>query len=254
MTAVIRRPFLSMAALACGLAAFGGTVPVRAVDAADKTAAEKPATQTAGTDTTGAGPLLAYEARLAGDDARGRLVISFDRKPDYRIHYLADPYRVVIDLPETAFGIKPDDLSARGLFRDIRYGAMGSGQARIVMTATRPVLVTLSDVRPEEDGRGYRLVVDTAMGTPADFADRLAKQTWNQVGTVKPMEASLPTTPDDGKFVIAVDAGHGGIDAGASGATTNTPEKDVTLAFARELAGALGKQDGVARGADARQG
>ncbi|WP_377288429.1 N-acetylmuramoyl-L-alanine amidase [Rhizobium sp. SG2393] len=230
MTAVIRRPLIHAAVLALSLAVSGG-------------AAVAPATDGAATAVM-AGPLLAYEARLAGDDARGRLVISFDRKPDYKIHYLANPYRVVVDLPETAFGIKPEDMAARGLFRDVRYGAMGSGAARIVLTATRPVLVTLDDVQAEPDGRGYRLVVDTAISTEADFADRIGKQTWSQAATTGHV-AAPPSAGDDGKFVVAIDAGHGGIDAGASGATTNTPEKDVTLAFARELAGVLGGQEGV---------
>ena len=58
-------------------------------------------------------PLLAFSARIAGDDARTRLVIDFDRKPEFKVHYVANPYRVLIDLPETDFGIKADELEAR---------------------------------------------------------------------------------------------------------------------------------------------
>ena len=53
-----------------------------------------------------AAPLLAFSARIAGDDARTRLIIDFDLKPDFKVHYVANPYRVLIDLPETDFGIK----------------------------------------------------------------------------------------------------------------------------------------------------
>ncbi|HXV31381.1 MAG TPA: N-acetylmuramoyl-L-alanine amidase, partial [Sinorhizobium sp.] len=52
----------------------------------------------------GSTPLLAFGARIAGDDARTRLVIEFDREPDFSIHYVANPFRVIVDLPETSFG------------------------------------------------------------------------------------------------------------------------------------------------------
>ena len=50
---------------------------------------------------------------------------------------------------------------------------------------------------------------------------------------------------EDTAFVIAVDAGHGGIDNGAIGAATKTEEKHVTLAFAQKLADKLNTVDGV---------
>ena len=53
-------------------------------------------------------------ARIAGDDARTRIVIDFDRKPSFFVHYVANPHRVIVDLPETAFGLKPEDLAGPG--------------------------------------------------------------------------------------------------------------------------------------------
>ena len=35
--------------------------------------------------------LLAFGARIAGDDARSRVVIDFDGKPSFSVHYLAAP-------------------------------------------------------------------------------------------------------------------------------------------------------------------
>lgn len=84
----------------------------------------------------GAAPLLAYGARVAGDDARTRLVIEFDRSPEFSIHYVANPVRVIIDLPETSFGLKPESLEPRGLFDAIRYGGMGEGASRLVLPVT----------------------------------------------------------------------------------------------------------------------
>ncbi len=195
-----------------------------------------------------AAPLLAFSARIAGDDARTRLIIDFDRKPDFKVHYVANPYRVLIDLPETAFGLKAEELEARGIFSDIRYGTMAAGRSRIVLTASRPVGVVLAEVQEEQGAASYRLVIDTAIVTDQAFQALMEKQSWQETVVATSAEeasALLPGSRADGPFVIAVDAGHGGIDNGALGGVTKTQEKHVTLAFARQLTEALNKLPGT---------
>lgn len=193
-----------------------------------------------------AAPLLAFAARIAGDDARTRLIIDFDRKPEFDVHYVANPYRVLIDLPETDFGIKAEDLEARGIFSDIRYGTMAAGRSRIVLTASRPVGVVLAEVQEEKGAATYRLVIDTAIVTDQIFQGQMEKQEWREASaSVDQAPVMLPGGKTEGPFVIAVDAGHGGIDNGARGAITKTEEKHVTLAFARELAAALNALPGT---------
>lgn len=187
-------------------------------------------------------PLLAYAGRMAGDDARTRLIIDFDKRPDISVHYVAKPYRILIDLPETMFGLKESEMAARGLFSQVRYGAMAAGRARIVLTARQPVAVVASEVRAEEGGSSYKLIVDTAVVSEAAFAGLLDGQSWKQAAAAPAVTGELLAGAADdasGPFVIAVDAGHGGIDNGAQGAATGTHEKEVTLAFARELTDAL---------------
>lgn len=192
-------------------------------------------------------PLLAYGARIAGDDARTRVVIEFDRTPEFFVHYLADPVRVVVDLPETSFGLKPEDMQARGLFSDIRYGAMGANSSRIVMTAKQPLEVALAEVKPDEDKKGYRLVIDTQQVSKEVFAGLLDEQKWT--GSVTAAKTGRVAAPEpkanSGAFVVAVDAGHGGIDTGAIGTETNTEEKSVTLAFARDLVEHFNREPGI---------
>ncbi len=191
-------------------------------------------------------PLLAFSGRVAGDDTRTRLVIDFDRRPDVSVHYVANPYRILLDLPETVFSLPKDDVAARGVFSDIRYGAMAAGRSRIVLTARDPVRVVVSDVREEEAGGSYRLIVDAEVVTDAAFSELLAGQTWKDAAAIPAASGGdqlLPgaATGGSGSFVVAVDAGHGGIDNGAQGAVTGTNEKVLTLAFARELTTALNK-------------
>ncbi|QFY62359.1 N-acetylmuramoyl-L-alanine amidase [Rhizobium grahamii] len=190
--------------------------------------------------------LLAYGARIVGDDARTRVVIDFDRAPSFSVHYIANPERVIIDLPATAFGFPAKDLDARGLFKDIRYGTMDEDSARIVLTAIKPVKIGLARVQADESGKGHRLVLEAEMTDKAKFEELVKAQSWSDPTTPQTTSA-IPSAeqPQGGDLVIAVDAGHGGIDTGAVGVDTKTQEKDVTLAFAKAFADRLNREAGI---------
>ncbi len=192
--------------------------------------------------TTIAPSLLAYGARVAGDDARTRIVVEFEKKPDFSVHYVGNPERVIVDLPATAFGFPAEDLGARGLFKDIRYGTMDETSARIVLTATKPVKLVLAEVQ-ENDNGSYRLVLDAEMTSKEVFANLVRTQDWSTPSAETP--DPLVSSQGDSVFTVAVDAGHGGIDAGATGIGTKTPEKTITLAFAKILAERLNKLPGT---------
>ncbi len=198
-----------------------------------------------------ADPLAVYAARIVGDRARTRIVLEFDRKPEIAVRYIARPDRIVVDLPSTVFTFPEADLEARGLFRDIRYGSMDANSARLVLTAERPARLVASEVKANESGAGYRLVLDAEMVSQQDFEKLVNDQSWMTASVDATATAqrgdrvgqSQPAAP--GAFVIAIDAGHGGIDAGATGAATKTQEKEITLAFAKALFDRLKGEPGI---------
>lgn len=195
-------------------------------------------------------PLIAYAARIAGDDARTRMVIDFDKKPEFALHYTSDPNRIIIDLPDTDFGFGEHDLPATGLFSEIRYGRMGEGASRIVMTAKKQARAVLSEVQENGEGKGFRLVIDCEIVTTEAYVELLNKQQWSGSEKVAGGKMDRPNAPaeeaaSDQGFVVAVDAGHGGIDAGAKGVTSKVEEKAITLEFARILVERLNKLKGV---------
>ncbi|WP_246806211.1 N-acetylmuramoyl-L-alanine amidase [Rhizobium lusitanum] len=193
-----------------------------------------------------ADPLLAYGARIAGDEARTRIVVDMDREPTFTVHYLNNPVRVVVDLPATAFGFPAADLKPSGLFKDIRYGTMDANSARIVLTAKKPVKLVAAKAQADEGGKGYRLVLDAEMLPPEQFAELVKQQSWTAADTAKDVGPVDPTQKTDpNTFLVAVDAGHGGIDAGATGTDGATQEKDITLAFAKIFADKLNAQPGI---------
>ena len=191
-----------------------------------------------------AAPFIAYSGRVAGDDHRARLIVSFDRQPDVEIHYVAAPPRILIDMPATAFALPKDALAPRGLFASIRYGAMGPGRARIVLQTKVPASVDLKQVVKNEDGTGARLVVDVAAISNDAYSQLLKTESWTGDQDTS-ADTKVAPKPKGGehKFTVVVDPGHGGIDSGAIG-IDGTLEKNVTLPFGRMLADDL-RAEGV---------
>lgn len=44
-------------------------------------------------------PLVAHQARIIGDEARTRIVLDFAEEPEFDVHYLDSPARIVVDFP-----------------------------------------------------------------------------------------------------------------------------------------------------------
>ena len=64
------------------------------------------------------------------------------RKIDLHAFTLADPYRVVVDIPQVTFKLPPKaGESGRGLVKAFRFGLMMQGGSRIVLDVTKPVRV-----------------------------------------------------------------------------------------------------------------
>lgn len=192
--------------------------------------------------------LVASSARIIGDEARTRIVMDFNEEPEFEVHYLDAPARIVVDFPAVAFSFPTKDLAPTGLFNDIRFGSMGEGSARLVLTAKKPVQVAIAETKVEDGGKVFRFVLDTEIATKQKFADLLKNQSWQALAPATTASVTtdvIPKTSRQSDFVIAVDAGHGGIDAGAKGGVSGTDEKVITLTFAKQLAERLNKVPGI---------
>lgn len=192
--------------------------------------------------------LIANAARIIGDEARTRIVLDFNKEPEFEIHYLDSPARIVVDFPAVGFSFPTHDLAPTGLFSDIRFGSMGEGSARLVLTAKKPVQVATAETKSEDDGKVFRFVLDTEIAPKQKFADLLRNQNWQALAPATTASVTPDVTQKTSRqsdFMIAVDAGHGGIDAGAKGGVTGTDEKVITLTFAKQLTERLNKIPGI---------
>jgi N-acetylmuramoyl-L-alanine amidase len=182
--------------------------------------------------------LTAREFTMAGDATRMRVVIHFDAEPDMRWMLLRGPHRLVVELPETRFVFEPRALKPRGLIKDLRYGTAGEGRARVILATKGPFTVEDAQVLPNEDGQGRRLAIEIAAASEQEFEAALADQAATTGSTAAAAKEGRAVADLAKPFTVVIDPGHGGIDGGAEG-VNGTVEKQITLAFALELAAKL---------------
>ncbi len=183
------------------------------------------------------GPVM-LGARIVGDANRVRFVADLSRQVKATVFTLADPDRIVVDLPEVRFAL-PElaGTSGRGVISAFRYGLISPGKSRIVMDLSAPALIDKTFVIDPADGQPARLVIDAVPTTREKFLAAVHSYKEQQLAVAADEAARAPAlAPGDhgDKPVIVVDPGHGGIDNGAHG-SGGVLEKDVTLAFGKTL-------------------
>jgi hypothetical protein len=106
---------------------------------------------------------VATDVRLGGDEAQTRFVMDFSRKIDMRAFTLADPYRVVIDIPQVVFQLPPKaGESGRGLIKAYRFGLVMQGGSRLVFDLAKPAKVAKAFIVDSSEGAPARLVLELA--------------------------------------------------------------------------------------------
>ena len=66
---------------------------------------------------------VASDVRLGGDDTQTRLIVDLSQKIEIRAFTLANPYRVVLDMPQVTFQFPPKAGEVgRGLIKAFRFG------------------------------------------------------------------------------------------------------------------------------------
>ncbi len=174
--------------------------------------------------------------RIGASEQGTRVVVELSQKAKYEIFTLNDPYRVVIDIYDADWPDGKRLPDGAGLIQNIRKGLFSSNVMRIVMDTTGPVNIARDFVLPPSAGFPYRMVIDLAKTSREAFIKDLESQRANKQPPTPETTIIKPPKKND-KFVVVIDAGHGGVDPGASG--KKVKEKDVVLAFAKELAAQL---------------
>jgi N-acetylmuramoyl-L-alanine amidase len=162
----------------------------------------------------------------AGPDAT-RLVFDLSAPVEHSVMTLQNPDRVVIDIA----GARVEDAKAlpegQGFVKQLRVGAQGKGDLRFVIDLSSPASPRSFSVAPAAS-YGHRLVVDLSP-LAANAPPKVVKSADEAHGR---------------DVIVAIDAGHGGVDPGSIG-KSGTREKNVTLAIARRLKERIDKEPGM---------
>jgi len=188
---------------------------------------------------------IAADARLAGDAKQTRFVLDLDKTIQFRAFTLADPYRVVVDIPQVSFQLAAGTGSAgRGLIKAFRYGLVMPGGSRIVFDLTGPAKIASASVLDAANGQPPRLVIELEEVDRTSFVQSLAHENRPELkpaiadapAAVVPVVASEPPKPAvsaDLRPVVVIDPGHGGIDNGTQAG--GEAEKNLVLGFGLAL-------------------
>src|SRR5258706_5922059 len=99
--------------------------------------------------------------------ARTRFVIQLERAVEFQVSALADPNRVIVELPDVKMLLPAQmDEKATGLVKSFRGGLSAPGRSRIVIDVAAPVVVERAAL--DKDGKMHRLVLEIAPGEPSD--------------------------------------------------------------------------------------
>jgi N-acetylmuramoyl-L-alanine amidase len=175
---------------------------------------------------------VASDVRLGGDAKETRFVLDLSEKVDIAAFTLANPYRIVVDLPQVTFNLPAKaGESGRGLIKAFRYGLVMAGGSRIVIDTKGPARIEKSFVLPPADGQPARLVLDLAATDRDSFLRNAELEPRAARATPK---VKVPPVSDDPRPLVVIDPGHGGIDNGTKAASGEL-EKTIVLEFATLL-------------------
>jgi N-acetylmuramoyl-L-alanine amidase len=177
--------------------------------------------------------------KLTENGNRAQFAVELSDPIAAQVFTLANPNRVVIDMPEVLWRVQADARpSGRGIIRSYRYGLFRKGDFRFVVDLGGPTKLSEPKLLPPEGGTGFRLVFDFEPTTAEDFA---AHAGWppNAAPVAGTAVARLPTPANSAaKRIIVIDAGHGGVDPGTHG-SSGLQEKDLVLTVAKGVRTAL---------------
>jgi N-acetylmuramoyl-L-alanine amidase len=245
VASLANRRILLGCALLCGAALVGSGLSLGS-------AAEGPAPVAAVSDFP-----VASDARLAGDAKQTRFVLDLDKAIQFHAFALANPYRLIVDIPQVNFHLPAGTgATGRGLVKAFRYGLVMPGGSRIVFDLTGPAKITSSSMLDAANDQPPRLVLDLEETDAASFTESLAESNKLElkpavsdqtaaisapqtIPTDQPAPADKPAPPADRRPVVVIDPGHGGPDSGTrSGDQT---EKSLVLAYGLALRDQLEK-------------
>lgn len=225
------------------------------------------------TSAATAGEVMKYESlRLGQEPGRVNLVLDLSGPAKFKYFALSTPDRFVVDLSDVQRSGKKSQIDFAGSpIKGVRTAPRDDNDLRLVVDLAQSDVKARAYMLPPSGGENYRLVIEFTNVEDTKNVAPVVTRTASAVAAtaVAPVTQSV-TTPDKSTvakqepatpeavvteqkvfadvpardIVVAIDAGHGGVDPGASG-YSGTYEKDVVLAVAKRLEALVAKERGM---------
>ena len=185
--------------------------------------------------------------RLGVHDAKTRIVMDLEGPISYKYFFLANPYRLVLDMLEVDFDLNPVLRKSTGGVLGYRFGLLKPGISRVVIDLSKPLLVDKHFIIKPGSKPQSRLVIDLVPTTRIQFLAYL-KKSRNQKAVELPklnlleqkhqraqeFQKKSPQQKIKKSKRIVIDPGHGGVDPGAIG-LQGSYEKKIVLMAAKSI-------------------
>ncbi len=136
------------------------------------------------------------DARLGLHPDKTRLVLELSESVAFSVSVHADPYRVVVNLPDVSWPGGAAPVAGKGLVTRYRFEGREGGASRLVVETTGPVKVSEAFTIPSKEGHKPRFVLDVARATAAEFAQASNAPTANAPNVNAPSpKVSAPRAP-----------------------------------------------------------
>jgi len=184
--------------------------------------------------------VLGAESALEDRGQGAEMTLALTQAVPFRVFTLADPYRVVIDFRQVAWSGLPPGFDAADAVTSVETGAaFQPGWSRMVLTLDAPLMPAVAAMETDPTTGEARVILRLDPTTEDGFAAQAGPPPGAEAGLLvtagQPDPGTLSRT--DGRLVVVLDPGHGGVDPGA--VRGDLHEANIVLTFARELREAL---------------
>ena len=191
-------------------------------------------------------------ARYLTEASQSKIVLEVSDSPKHRVFVLENPSRLVIDVKNAktahSFG---QPSSSHPLFSHVRIAAKNDSDLRIVVDLKQPVTGKSHKLTTNNSDNRHLTIqllninTSTVTENSKNNTEKLASSSRAITSEAEATTTNTKTNQFKNKrFIVAIDAGHGGDDPGAKGAS-GTQEKQITLAIAKKLQALINDQSGM---------
>jgi len=198
-------------------------------------------------------PVTVNSARYVTSADQAKMILNVTDSPKYRVFVLTNPDRLVVDLKNAvAKRNLAQPAESHPLFAHVRTAQKSEEDVRVVVDLKQAVTAKTHRLATKTVGAEQLVINLQAKQNQTSSKKDKQKSNKTAINTVaKASQAEPEDSPSKNKqaagkkrFIVAIDAGHGGDDPGATG-PNGTKEKIITLAIAKRLQALINGQSGM---------